>query len=60
MTPAIPEMIPASKKMIRMMWDRRNPMARKMPISSVRSRTLPIMVTSTTSAPMKRMTPEMP
>jgi hypothetical protein len=29
---------------------RRNPMARKMPISSVRSRTLPIMVTRTTNA----------
>ena len=60
MTPAAPDTIAASRKTIRMMWERRKPIARKIPISSVRSRTLPIIVTSTTSPPMNRMTAEMP
>ncbi len=53
-TPAMPPKMPrarASSRMICITWVWRKPMARKMPISRVRSFTDPIMVTMTSSAP---------
>eukprot|EP01022_Parablepharisma_sp_SALTPOND_P019537 TRINITY_DN33549_c0_g1_i2.p1 TRINITY_DN33549_c0_g1~~TRINITY_DN33549_c0_g1_i2.p1 ORF type:complete len:688 (-),score=200.10 TRINITY_DN33549_c0_g1_i2:1901-3964(-) len=58
--PAAAERMSASVSTTRITWPERKPMARKMPISLVRSLTLPIMVTSTTRAPSRATRAETP